>query len=478
MSLDILLLIATIVVAVIAVFASLLQAVFERRSTGSAWTGQAPRKVGARRLARAVPPPARVEGRARPRIEVSVAEPVESAPEPVEPAAPFAVEPQAPSLLEASVPEPVEPAAPIPVMDPSIAVAPEPRLPTPRETVLVTPPPVPAQGAAIEVDAAAATEVETAATAATEVDDAVAAAASPAPSAPPEREPASVAAASLSIVSATAPAAWIPDEPETPDLPIEDELAYRIGVSGARRPARPAVIVVAGAEPRTVPFPGTVATEAWPKPPHRRRRAAFRVAAAAAALAWIMTAVVVLPDLTQQGGVLGETGRPRPSGDPGLVGPQTPATTPTSTAVTPEPSPSPDATASPSASPTTSSAPASSSASTGGVEVAVASPRSGGTTSAPGAAATPTARPSRAPRPSRVPLPKAAFICTTTALTLSCAATVTEPAASYTWDFSEGNTVSGAQASHLFATPGQYLVMLTVTNAWGSSSSSTPFKIG
>ncbi len=425
MSLDILLLIATIVVAVAAVFASLLQAVLERRASGPPWARRGPRKVDAQRLARAVPPPARAEDPVRPRAE-------------------------------SSPPKPVEVASPMPVMAPSTPAAPAPSIPAAATTVLITPPPVLVMTAPIEVDATAP-------------------AAPSAPAAPPGRQPASVAAASASVVSASAPAAWLPGESEPPDVPIDSELAYRIGVTGAQRPSRPAVMIVAGTKPRAVSVPGTVATEAWPERSHRRRRAAFRIAAVAAALAWVMTAVVVLPDLTQQGGVLSETGRPQASGDPGVVALDTP--TPTSSG-TPEPSPSPSPRATPTPSPTAAptSTPTPSLASTGTVQVAVATPRPTATPE-PTTAPTPPGDPGLEPtlKPARTPI--AAFVCTTTSLTLRCDASSSANARSYTWDFSEGNTESGARASHVYVRSGQYSVTLTVTNAWGANSSTQTITI-
>lgn len=401
MSLDILLLIATIVVAVAAVFASLLQAVLERRASRRR---RGARKVDAQRLARAVPPPVRVDASARAHVELTP-------------------------------PKPVEAAAPIPVMAPTAAP--------------------------IELEAPIGLDAPSPTT----------------PTAPPVESPGRrpAAAAAVSVVSASAPAAWIPDEPAPPDLPVDPELAYRIGVAGVRRPSRPAVIVVAGAEPRTVSMPGTVATEAWPEPSHRRRRAAFRIAAVAVALAWVMTAVVVLPDLSQQGGVLGETGRPAASDDGGIIARETPTTTTSVGTPEPSPSPTPDATPTPSPTVAPSSTPTPSLASTGTVQVADASTRPGADSSPD--TPTQTAGPTRTPRPSGPLLPGADFTCTTAAQTLSCVATVTDPAASYFWDFSEGDTEAGAHASHLFAGPGQYLVTLTVRNAWGSRSSSKPFKI-
>lgn len=449
MSLDILLLIATIVVAVAAVFASLLQAVLERRASRRR---RGPRKVDAQRLARAVPPPVRVDASARAHVELTPPKPVEAA---------ALIPVMAPTVPAA--PEPALTAAP----EPALPTIQEPALPAARESVLVTPPPSPVAAAPIELEAPIGLDAPSPTT----------------PTAPPAassgRRPASAAAASLSMVSASAPPAWIPDEPAPPDVPVDPELAYRIGVAGVRRPSRPAVLVVAGAKPRTVSMPGTVATEAWPEPSHRRRRAAFRIAAVAVALAWVMTAVVVLPDLSQQGGVLGETGRPGASDDGGVIARDTPTTTASAGTPEPSPSPTPDATPTPSPTPSPTVAPSStptpSLASTGTVQVAEASTRPGATSSPD--TPTQTAGPTRTARPSRPPLPSAAFTCTTAAQTLSCAATVTDPAASYFWDFSEGDTEAGAHASHLFAGPGQYLVTLTVRNAWGSRSSSKSFKI-
>lgn len=44
---------------------------------------------------------------------------------------------------------------------------------------------------------------------------------------------------------------------------------------------------------------------------------------------------------------------------------------------------------------------------------------------------------------------------------------------SYAWDFGDGDGASGASVAHMYASPGQYPVRLTVTDADGNSTSAT-----
>ena len=113
----------------------------------------------------------------------------------------------------------------------------------------------------------------------------------------------------------TARAVFVPPPPDV----IEDELAYRIGVRGARRPEQPSTDVTAGPE-ALAPILPTVETESWPERRSRRRRAAVGLTGVAAALAAAFVfAVLVLPGLGVQGGVLSETFRPEVSDGAGLV---------------------------------------------------------------------------------------------------------------------------------------------------------------
>jgi PKD repeat protein len=41
----------------------------------------------------------------------------------------------------------------------------------------------------------------------------------------------------------------------------------------------------------------------------------------------------------------------------------------------------------------------------------------------------------------------------------------------YTWDFGDGATGSGATVNHVYATPGEYLVTLTLTDSLGATIS-------
>jgi len=45
--------------------------------------------------------------------------------------------------------------------------------------------------------------------------------------------------------------------------------------------------------------------------------------------------------------------------------------------------------------------------------------------------------------------------------------------AKYTWDFGDGNTAEGAVTAHAYAAPGEYTVILTVTDTTGQSGNAT-----
>ena len=56
---------------------------------------------------------------------------------------------------------------------------------------------------------------------------------------------------------------------------------------------------------------------------------------------------------------------------------------------------------------------------------------------------------------------------------LRLCATAANPIVSYSWNFGDGRTASGATVSHQFAAPGTYLVMLTVTDGFGRSATTS-----
>ena len=131
------------------------------------------------------------------------------------------------------------------------------------------------------------------------------------------------AKATAAMVAGYAPVARAIVRAPEPDG-IEDELAYRIGIPGAKRPERPSVIEVAGGQEVVVPVLPTVETEAWPeRRSRRRRRAAIGLAALVGATSLALAVAVIVPNLPSQGGVLTATGTPtaherrerRPSGD-------------------------------------------------------------------------------------------------------------------------------------------------------------------
>ena len=239
------------------------------------------------------------------------------------------------------------------------------------------------------------------------------------------------AAAMTAGYAPTARAVFVPPPPEA----IEDELAYRIGVRGARRPEQAATEVASGPEALAPVLP-TVETEVWPERRGRaRRRAAIGMTAIAAAVVLAIGAST-LPGLLEQGGVLTATGLPQASAGGG-VALETPG--PTLPSPTSEPSLSPPPAASPSP--------------------AAPSP-------SPSAAVT--------PRPTRTNIrpPIARFDCTSDGLVVTCDASKTSGATEYVWDFGEDATVSGVTASHAYKAPGSYLVTLTVTGPAGTRSRS------
>jgi len=57
-------------------------------------------------------------------------------------------------------------------------------------------------------------------------------------------------------------------------------------------------------------------------------------------------------------------------------------------------------------------------------------------------------------------------------LTVNFSATCSTPPTSWAWDFGDGYTSALAVPSHIFTSPGNYLVQLTVTDTYGSTTSS------
>ena len=281
------------------------------------------------------------------------------------------------------------------------------------------------------------------------------------------------AAAMTAGYAPTARAVFVPPPPDV----IEDELAYRIGVRGARRPSPGTATEAAEGPEALAPILPTVETETWPERRNRRRRAAMGVTGVAAALAAAFVfAVVVLPGLGTQGGVLGETGRPPVSDGAGVV-PETPSPTPPPATGTPSSAP-PQASPSPSAA-APSPSPSPSAAASGSVKTASVTPRP--PAAAPPAATpkpTPKPTPTRKPTPTPLHRPIALFDCTSVALTLTCDGSASRFAASYAWDFGDGTTASGAQTTHVYTFPGSYQVTLTVTNTSGSNSTGHAFEVG
>jgi hypothetical protein len=565
LTLDILLLGGTIVVAVGAVIVGLLRAVLERRRAPSMGAQYRSRRIETARLARAVPGPTAADGSIR-ALELQapaigsrssyatlgvpvvadpvpvMAEPVVVLPEPV-PLVPEAIEatvavPDAafaavvaapePELVEVEpelveiAPEPVmvepvpvmaepgpELVEPVPVMAEPEATAHAPRSrPTAPEFAWVTPAvaaatPEPVTEDIVETLPAVATETEVGAEAATEAEPDIAAAA-----AAPEAEPAApgpvplflpgtypvaeadlapengnlvpmpatapAAKATAAMVAGYAPVARAIVRPPEPDG-YEDELAYRIGIPGAKRPERPSVIEVAGGQEVVVPVLPTVETEAWPeRRSRRRRRAAIGLAALVGATSLALAVAFIVPNLPQSGsGVLDATGTPAPTNDAGPApqgtpmpaAPATPTVLPASAA--PVASPSPALTASPSPSP--------SAAATEQVKTASVTPRPVATPRA--VAPKPTIKPTTKPTPTPVHRPVALFDCVAVGLTLHCDGSDSRFAESYSWDFGLGPTQSGKQASHDFDSPGGYVVTLTVKNSSGTDSDSRPYTV-
>ncbi len=248
------------------------------------------------------------------------------------------------------------------------------------------------------------------------------------------------------------------------------------------------MLEVADGHEVVVPILPTVETEAWPERRSRaRRRAAIGAIAVAGAVAAVFAFAVVLPDLTQQSGILGETGRPQvsPAGGVALDTPK-----PTEPAITAQPTASQPPPTTPSPEPSTTPSP--SAASSGSVKTASVTPQPPAVTPRPPAVTprptptpppTPTPKPTptptvRPPTPTPVPPPVAFFTCTVTLVTtLNCDGSASDNAVSYVWDFSEGDIETGPQASHTYLLPGLYDVTLTVTNASGSNSDTQQYTI-
>jgi chitodextrinase len=245
------------------------------------------------------------------------------------------------------------------------------------------------------------------------------------------------AAAMTAGYAPTARAVFVPPPPDV----IEDELAYRIGVRGARRPSQSMAVEAADGPEALAPVLPTVETESWPeRRSRRRRRAAIGMTTIAAAIV-LAVGASTLPGLIEQGGVLGETGQP-PASPAGGVALETPSqSVPPATG---QPPSSPEPQASPSSAPPSPS---------------------------------PTA--SATPRPTRnvVRPPIARFDCTSVGLVLTCDGSKSSGATAYLWDFGEGSKESGVTASHAYAASASYLVTLVVTGQSGSTSRSQSFIV-
>ncbi len=570
MSLEILLLGGTIVVAVGAVIVGMLRAVLERRRAPSLMAQYRSRRIEPERLARAVPGPTAADGSIRafelqaPAIgsrsayatlgasvvkdpvpvmaepAVVLPEPVPLVPEAIDAAVaapdavpeavvaapePTEVEPEPelvdvePELVEPELvevtpePEVVEPEPePVPVMaEPEPTAHAHRSRPTAPEFAWVTPAvaaatPEPLADELVETRPAAEAEPEAGAGAGSDaepVPDIAAAAAAP----EPEPEPAvagpvplflpgtypvaeadlapengnlismpaaaPAAKATAAMVAGYAPVARAIVRAPEPDG-IEDELAYRIGIPGAQRPERPSVIEVAGGQEVVVPVLPTVETEAWPeRRSRRRRRAAIGLAALVGATSLALAVAVIVPNLPSQGGVLTATGTPQPTNDASVVPQETAAPAPPATPTVVPASVAPVA----SPSPTASSSPSPTAAASEQVKTASVTPRPVATPRAVPPTPKPTAKPTAKPTPKPIHRPVAIFDCVADGLTLHCDGSDSRFADTYVWDFGEGPTQTGAQASHTYQTPVSYLVTLTVTNASGSNTDSRPYSV-
>jgi PKD domain-containing protein len=508
---DIILLIGTIVIAVLAVFVGLIRAVLERRRGSSLWEQYRSRRIDPQRLERAVPGPTAVDGTIRALekqapamgsrsgfaaivpVTVELIGDSDVSADDASPAHPYAYayarESDAPdSEIESVAIAPAvavadHEAEPDPEVQPEVDLEaeaeagrepeahPEPGLSDAAMAELgivtkrkrrfgkgaaaaapVSPPPV-----EVAWSDESAAEPAPAVTAAAAVDEAAepaaAATAEPVPLFLPgtytegaadleepaiKRDDAPTRAAAMTAGYApTARAVFVPPPPDV----IEEELAYRIGVRGARRPEQAATEVADGPAALAPVLP-TVETEVWPERRGRaRRRAAIGMTAIAAAVV-LAVGANTLPGLLEQGGVLSATGQPPASAGGGVI-PQTPSPTPPP--ATSEPTPS---SAAPSPSP--------SAAASGSVTTASVTPR-------------PTRKPIRPPF--------ARFDCTSEGLVLTCDGSKSSGATDYMWDFGEDATVPGVTASHTYKAPGSYLVTLTVTGPTGSTSRSQSFIV-
>lgn len=274
-----------------------------------------------------------------------------------------------------------------------------------------------------------------------------------------------------------------PQNSETADAPRAVE------TGGPARTARLAPTrVVVSRSPRALET-GPAGRPVKRAPHARRRRRAVvvlgsRVAAAGALAAALVVATGVLGTSVlppgPQGEVLGETGRPSAlSGEPSHIA-LAPSVVPTATrtdrptATRPlgpiDPTPTPTRLPTPTPAPTATPRPTITPAPT---PVATPTP-----TPAPTPTATPvptpssTAIPTPAPTPTPPP-PLASITCSPTNLVASCDASASANAVTYSFDFGDGTpTVSGTEptASHTYADPGTYIVVLTVFDALGRSN--------
>jgi hypothetical protein len=92
----------------------------------------------------------------------------------------------------------------------------------------------------------------------------------------------------------------------------------------------------------------------------------------------------------------------------------------------------------------------------------------------------PTLVPTPPPTPTPAPSPSAAISCTNDLLVVTCDGSASQEATTYSFDWGDGSpptTGSDASASHVYVSPGNHTVILTVSNASGSDSASTKIKI-